>query len=293
MEVAGLLGRLRERLAARADVVGVYVYGSLVTGDYSPAASDIDVVVLVRREPGQAVIRELTELHTALAGTGGPAGQLHCLYVAADAVSDPERLCTYWFGDRMTQWQLKLLTQAELASAGVALHGPWPPPGIEPPSLADLQAAVHAEATTYWRSVARKRRIWLQDSWIDHGLVVLPRAEALLTSGDFITKGEAIDRLAGFGVPDPLVREIRDRPGGRPVTVSGPGRLVRAVRARRLMRHGVARLSRLSPPEGCLSCGVTTRKAFGGNSTRSCDHARKGGKTGGWRGVAGGLGLVR
>jgi hypothetical protein len=34
---------------------------------------------------------ELTELHTALAGTGGPFGQLHCLYVAADSASDPER----------------------------------------------------------------------------------------------------------------------------------------------------------------------------------------------------------
>ena len=58
-EVAGLLGRLRDRLAAREDVIGVYVYGSLVTGDYSPAASDIDVVALVRREPDQAMTREL------------------------------------------------------------------------------------------------------------------------------------------------------------------------------------------------------------------------------------------
>ena len=247
-EVAGLLGRLRERLAAREDVVGVYVYGSLVTGDYSPAASDIDVVALMWREPDEAVIRELTELHTALAGTGGPVGQLHCLYVAADAASDPERLCAYWFGDRMTQWQMKLLTQAELASAGVALHGPWPPPGIEPVPLADLQAAVYAEATGYWRRISRRRRLWLQDTWIDHALVVLPRAEAVLTTGDLITKGEAIGRLAGFGVPTTLIQEIRDRRDGRPVTVSRPGLLVRAVRARRVMQHGVARLSRLTPP---------------------------------------------
>ena len=85
--MAALLGRLRDRLAAREDVVGVYVYGSLVTRDYSPAASDIDVVVLVQREPGQVTTRGLMELHTALAATGGPAGQLHCLYVAADSAS--------------------------------------------------------------------------------------------------------------------------------------------------------------------------------------------------------------
>jgi predicted nucleotidyltransferase len=246
-DVTALLGRLRDRLAARPDVVGVYVYGSLVTGDYSPAASDIDVVVLVRREPGQAMIRELTELHHALAGAGGPAGQLHCLYVAADAASDPERLCTYWFGDRMTQWQMKLLTQAELASAGVALYGPWPPPGIEPVPLAAIQAAVHEEVTGYWRRISRRRRCWLQDAWIDHGLVVLPRAEAVLTTGDLITKDQAISRLAGFGVPDALAREIRRRRDGDPVALSRAGRLVRALRARRIMRRGVARLGRLGP----------------------------------------------
>ena len=261
-EVTGLLGRLRDRLAEREDVVGIYVYGSLTTGDYSPAASDIDVIVLVRREPDKAMTRELTKLHTDLAGTGGPAGQLHCLYVAEETASDPERLCTYWFGDQMTQWQMKVLTLAELAAAGVALHGPWPPPGVKPVPVASVQAAVHAEVTGYWRRLSRKRKPWLQDSWVDHGLVVLPRAAALLTTGDLITKSEAISRLADFGVPDWLIQEIRHRRDGRPVTVAVPRRLFRALLARRIMRDGTARLSLLAPPAsgpqgtasaGCLS----------------------------------------
>jgi predicted nucleotidyltransferase len=245
--VAGVLGRLRDRLAAREDVIGIYVYGSLVTGDYSPAASDIDVIVLVRREPSEAMIRELTELHTAVAGSGGPAGQLHCLYVTAAAVSDPERLCTYWFGDRMTQWQMKLLTRAELATAGVALYGPWPSPDVKPVPVTDLQAAVYEEITGYWRRMARSRRRWLLDSWVDHGLIVLPRAEALLVAGDLITKGDAISRLAGFGVPDSLIHEIQSRRNGHPVTLSKPHRFSRALLTRRIMHDGIARLSRLDP----------------------------------------------
>ncbi len=243
----GLLGRLRDRLAAREDVIGVYVYGSLVTGDYSPAASDIDVVVLVRREPDEAMTRELTELHTGLAATGGPVDQLHCLYVAADTADDPERLCTYWFGDRMTQWQMKLLTRAELAAAGVRLYGPWPPPGLEPVAVADLQAAVHAEITTgYWRRMSRRRRWWLQDSSVDHGLVVLPRAAAVLTTGELITKSEAIRALPDFGVPGWVIQEIRRRRDGHPVTLNIPRRLLRALLARRIMKDGIARLSRLT-----------------------------------------------
>ncbi|MBV9448295.1 MAG: nucleotidyltransferase domain-containing protein [Streptosporangiaceae bacterium] len=248
-DVTALLGRLRDRLAVREDIVGVYVYGSLVTGDYSPAASDIDVIVLVAREPGRAMIRELTELHKALAGTAGPAGQLHCLYVAADAAADPERLCTYWFGDRMTQWQMKLLTQAELASAGVALYGPWPPPGIRPVPVAAIQAAVYEEVTGYWRRLSRKRVCWLRDSEVDHGLVVLPRAEALLTTGELITKSQAISRLAGFGLPDWLTQEIRRRRDGDPVSVGKLRRVRRALLTRRVMRDGVARLSRLDPAD--------------------------------------------
>ena len=206
------------------------------------------MVVLVRREPDKAVTQDLKELHTDLAGTGGPAGQLNCLYVAVDAASDPERLCTYWFGDRMTQWQMKLLTQAELVAAGVALHGPWPPPGLRPVPVADLQAAVHGEITGYWRRLSRKRRPWLQDTWVDHGLVVLPRAAALLTGGDLITKSEAISRLAAFGVPVSLIQEICARRDGRPVTLGRSRRLSRALLARRIMQDSIARLSLLAAP---------------------------------------------
>jgi predicted nucleotidyltransferase len=42
----GPIARLARR---RADVLRVYVYGSLATGNQGPAVSDIDVIVLVAR----------------------------------------------------------------------------------------------------------------------------------------------------------------------------------------------------------------------------------------------------
>jgi hypothetical protein len=247
---AGLvLERLRERLARRPDLVGIYVYGSLVTGDYSPARSDLDVVVLLDDEPDAAAIAELAGMHAEVAALGGPARQLNCLYVAAGQVLDPERLCTYWFGewDRMTQWQLKVLTRAELAAAGVALHGPWPPPGTGPVPVAELQAAVLAGLRDHWRGVARQRKPWLDDDTVDRGLVVLPRAEAVLARGELITKGAAIGRLGDFGVPAALAEEIRGRRAGQEIMVSRSRRRYRAWRARRIMLRGVRRLSRLRP----------------------------------------------
>jgi predicted nucleotidyltransferase len=242
-DVGLVLDRLREALLERPDLVGIYVYGSLVTGDFSPARSDLDVVVMLAREPDETATRELGDLHAGVARLGGAAGQLHCLYVATEHAADPDRLCTYWFGDRMTQWQLKVMTQAELASGGVARHGPWPPAGIGPVPVADIQAAVLAEMRGYWRRFARKRIRWFADDTVDHALVVLPRAEAVLVRGALITKGEAIDRLAEFGVPAALAQEIRDRRAGHQVTLSAAQRLRRGDRARRIMQRSVRRLS--------------------------------------------------
>lgn len=90
-----LLSRLRAGLVARGDLAGLYVYGSLATGDFSPACSDIDVIVMVEREPDKAALGELARLHKVLASSGGAAERLNCLYVPVDAGSDPERLHNY------------------------------------------------------------------------------------------------------------------------------------------------------------------------------------------------------
>ena len=243
-DIALLLDRLRDALLARGGLMGVYLYGSLVTGDFSPARSDIDVLVLLEHEPDEAAIGELRQLHTALARSDDPAGRLHCLYVPAGDAADPARLRAYWYGTRMTRWQVKVLTRAELAAAGVAVHGPWPPPGLPPVAVADLQEAVREEITGYWRRIARQRRRWLQDTWVDFGLITLPRAEAVLTTGDLITKAEAIRRLPGFGVPAALADQIRRRRDGQDVALSKLQRIRRARLARRIMRRGIRRLSR-------------------------------------------------
>jgi predicted nucleotidyltransferase len=248
-EVAALLASLQQRLKTRDDLVGVYVYGSLATGDYS-AASDIDVIVMLETDPDKAAESELRELHAGLVALD-PDAKLHCLYVGADNAADAERLRTYWFGDRMTQWQMKLLTQTELTSAGFAMHGPWPPPGIQPVAVPLLQAAVRAEVSGYWSRLVRRRRSWLKDEVVDHALVVLPRAEALLSSGALITKSQAIQRLtADFGVPTPLAREIRRRRDGEIPRLTAVRRLRRAMTARRVMRRGLRRLRRLRLPGG-------------------------------------------
>jgi predicted nucleotidyltransferase len=65
-DIARLLGRLRDGLLARGGLAGIYLYGSLATGDFSAARSDIDVVVMVTGEVDRAAVGELRELHAAI-----------------------------------------------------------------------------------------------------------------------------------------------------------------------------------------------------------------------------------
>jgi hypothetical protein len=124
-DVSVHLDRFTDFLVEAVDLHGLYVYGSLTTGDFSPACSDIDVVAVTDRELEKAELGRLTSLHLDLASAGGAAGRLNCLYVPADLLGDADHLHHYWFEDHFTQWQLKVMTQAELATAGHALYGEW------------------------------------------------------------------------------------------------------------------------------------------------------------------------
>lgn len=243
-EIARHLDRLRDGLLEVTDLQGLYLYGSLTTGDFSPAKSDIDLIAVPRCRPGKDALARLQRLHLDLASAGGAFGRLNCLYIPAGRLADPEQLHPYWFGDQFTEWHLKLMTMVELARAGGALYGPWPPPGLGEVSLARLQEAVRDELSGYWREAIGHQDIWLQDLWVDFGLVTLARSAAVLRDGALISKSEAIGELAGFGVPAWLSEQIRRRREGGEVDVPEQQRPARARLVRRIMTDGIGRLTR-------------------------------------------------
>jgi hypothetical protein len=242
-EVSGHLRRFTEGLLAVVELRGLYLYGSLTTGDFSPASSDIDVLAVTERRPDAAVTDRLRNLHLELARRGGAYARLNCLYVPDGTLGDPTMLHSYWYGDRFTEWQVKVMTMAELGHFGQALHGPWPPPGLPDVSTDQIRACVRDELTGYWRGLTYRPRIWLQDKWVDFALVTLGRSAAVLHDGALITKSEAVAMLGDFGVPPSLAEEIRRRRAGETVRVTTVRRLIRAVRARQIMAAGIRTLT--------------------------------------------------
>jgi len=242
-DVSGHLSRFRDGLLAVVELRGLYLYGSLTTGDFSPASSDIDVLAVTDRRPDAAVLDQLSALHLELARAGGVYARLNCLYVPDGTLDDPEMLHPYWYGDRFTQWQVKVMTMAELGHSGQALHGPWPPLGLPDVSISQVRACVRDELTGYWRPLTHRPRIWLQDRWVDFALVTLARSAAVMHDGALITKSQAVTKLGEFGVPPSLAGEIRRRRAGEAVRLTAMRRLIRAVRARQIMAAGIRKLT--------------------------------------------------
>jgi hypothetical protein len=66
---------------------GLYLYGSLTTGDFSPASSDIDLIAVPERRPDRAALGRLKRLHLGLGRAGGAFTRLNCLYAAAGTLA--------------------------------------------------------------------------------------------------------------------------------------------------------------------------------------------------------------
>jgi hypothetical protein len=241
--VADHLRLLRDGLLAAVDLRGLYLYGSLTTGDFSPAVSDMDVLAVTGSRPDAAALDKLTDLHLELARRGGAYARLNCLYVPDGTLADPQMLQRYWYVDSFTQWQLKVMTVAELRHSGQALHGPWPPPGLPEISASELRQHTRDQLTGYWRPLTYRPRVWLHDRWVDFALVTLARCAAVIHDDALITKSQAVARLGDFGVPASLADQIRRRRAGEVVPVTFAKRLVRAVRARHIMAAGIRDLA--------------------------------------------------
>jgi hypothetical protein len=103
-------------------------------------------------------------------------------------------------------------------------------------------AGARSELTGYWAGAVRKPHLWLQDVYVDLGLLTLARVEATVTEDRLITKAEALTRLDRFDAPDWLVDQIGRRRAGDQVTLTAAARARRAAVARRIVTRGIRTL---------------------------------------------------
>jgi hypothetical protein len=225
-----------------ADVIGFYAGGSLAMGDFRPGTSDLDLAAVIATDLDDRRCDDLRELHERFLRQEPSAAKLHCVYLPVGAVADPLTEHLTWAHGELYRRAFTGVARAELLHDGITVFGPQPCELLPNIDLPALQAAARAELSGYWSGAVRKPWLWLDDVYVDLGLLTLARVEATLTDGCLITKREAITRLHRFGVHEDLVREIAARRRGETVTLTAIQRAHRAVTTRRLVSRGISTL---------------------------------------------------
>jgi len=232
-------------LAARlaTDVDGIYVGGSVATGDYRPGVSDIDAVALVAQPPSPSARGHLVAVHRQLMRDVPGAAALHCVYVSRRHVDDPRFTHWTWAFEELFRRTFSGIARAELLAGPVVVRGPAPPTWLPAMSPDALRAAARAELSGYWHTAVRKRAIWDRDVYVDHGLTTVARADITVEHGRLATKTEAIAHLADLGLPERIRVEVEQRRKGVAVPLTAPQRTERARTVRRFVRDHIERLT--------------------------------------------------
>lgn len=192
-----LLAKHKEVLGEK--LVGMYIFGSLVTGDFDYETSDIDTVITTSSDINEKELENLKKMHQEIAAKNKQwAGRIEVGYISQDNLRryDPEyKQALISPGEPLhfrtvdSDW---IINRYMLREKGIAVYGPQPDTVIEPISKEELKQAVK-DLTQIW------------NEWITHIEVMRPRkyqAYSILTmcrhlyafrNVDIVSKREATE----------------------------------------------------------------------------------------------------
>ncbi|MHB0874748.1 MAG: aminoglycoside adenylyltransferase domain-containing protein [Anaerolineae bacterium] len=196
-DVNAVLSRFLERLYAALgdDLVGLYLYGSLASGDFDRESSDIDFVVVTADDLGPEAVERLRWLHADLAATGGRWGRkLEGAYIARAALRRYDPAYRQPFLSEDTPFGITelgadwVINRHTLREQGIVLYGPDPATLIDPVSAADIIAAVRGEMEHSWRPFLLHHERLRSRRYQSFAVLTLCRALYAFEHGELVSK---------------------------------------------------------------------------------------------------------
>lgn len=199
-EVKSLLQALADRaqIVLGDHFVGLYLYGSLASGDFNPQTSDIDFVVVTDADLAEELIHDLEALHVRLWNSGLKwAAKLEGAYVPLltlrrhnpTAAPCPTINEGKFYVDRLgSDWiiQRYILREYEARVCGPSLKS-----SIDPVTPDDLRRAVASVLQGWWRSVLDDPHFIRNREYEAYAALTMCRALYALEYGDIVSKPAA------------------------------------------------------------------------------------------------------
>lgn len=238
-DARGLLDRFAQATGRVLPLIALWAHGSLALGDFVPGRSDLDLVAFIRAPVTTAQRHGLQRVHESLISEEPLAAGLHCAYVVNGEQAGPGRSHLTWAHGELFDRPVSPVTRRELCQGGLCLVGPDPVTVIPAVTDAELAGYIRGHLRDYWYPHTNRADLWLQDIWVDLGMLTLARAAVTLREGRLITKRQALDVLASMGAPADVLGDIRDRRYGAVPPIAGEWRAKRGDLARTFVRLGI------------------------------------------------------
>ncbi len=179
-----LLARVKEILGNQ--LVGLYLYGSLSTGDFNPETSDIDFLIITTSTLSGKAIGELESMHRRFWLSGLKwASKLEGSYISKRDIrrhDDRSAPCPavnegqFYLDKRGSDW---IIQRHVIREQGIMLAGPDPKTLIDPVSPDDIRHAVKGVLQEWWFPML-KDPSWLKNPGREyHTFAVLTMCRAL------------------------------------------------------------------------------------------------------------------
>ncbi|MCA9906220.1 MAG: DUF4111 domain-containing protein [Anaerolineae bacterium] len=195
-----LLSGSREIFGAR--LIGMYLYGSLATGDFDPATSDVDFVVVTDAPLDAEVFAQVGALHRRIAASGLKlARKLEGAYTSPQTLRrfDPTDSPSFYYNedheDKLSVSQLGgdwIIQRHVLREHGVVISGPPLKPMIDPVSPDAIREAVRELLGGWWASMLTDATFLQPDAYQVFAVKTMCRALYTLEHGAITSKPDSV-----------------------------------------------------------------------------------------------------
>ena len=175
--------------------IGLYLYGSLASGDFNPQTSDIDFLVVTATDLSGELVRGLEALHVRLWNSGLKwAAKLEGAYVPQYALRryDPGSApCPtinegrFYLDRQGSDW---IIQRHILREHGAVVCGPSLTSSIDPVTPDDLRRAVAAVLREWWQPMLDDPHFIRNREYEAYAALTMCRAVYTLEYGDIVAK---------------------------------------------------------------------------------------------------------
>jgi len=181
--------------------IGMYLYGSLSSGDFDPDSSDIDFLVVTDDILSETTVSELEAMHNLIWKTGSKwAAKLEGSYVHKELIRrhDPNGApCptvneeNFFVDKRGSDW---IIQRHIIRDCGIVLDGPDPKTLIDFVGPDDIRSAIMGTLHEWWIPML-DNPIWLQkrgSEYRAYAIISMCRVLHALEYGTIVSKPKAI-----------------------------------------------------------------------------------------------------